>query len=124
MAKKDTDSQLVAVRWDRPGSCHHGQVHRVSRHLVDYLDGGKVVVWWPSRAKGKEWKGELVEAAEKTGIYMCVVSASMHAAHPSNRPVNCKRIVSPSPFHVASLSKQLRNARTCTRQPFPLLHNS
>ena len=34
---------IVAVRLDRPGSCHHGHVHRVSRHLVDYLDGWKVV---------------------------------------------------------------------------------
>ena len=36
---------LMAVRWDRPGSIYHGQVHRVSEVLVDYLSCGQVDVW-------------------------------------------------------------------------------
>ena len=64
MARRITSEKskpsLVAVRWDRPGSIYHGQVHRVSEVLVDYLGCGRVVVWWPSRTRGKQWSGELV----------------------------------------------------------------
>ena len=59
--------ELVVVRWNRPGSCHHGHVHCVSRSLVDFLGGGRVVVWWPSCAKGKEWEGELVDDVDRAG---------------------------------------------------------
>ena len=60
MAKRQ-QQELVAVRWINPNSTYHRQVHQVSKSLVDFEDGGtKVVVWWPSRKKGKKWEGELV----------------------------------------------------------------
>lgn len=59
MAKRN---DLVTVRWNKPGSTYDGQVHQVSKHLVDFFEGSdKVVVWWPSRKKGKRWEGELLQ---------------------------------------------------------------
>ena len=72
MQNSKKTSGLVMVRWDRPGSIYHGQVHKVSQASVDYIGGGKVKVWWPSRSRGKRWDGELVDLDGKH--CKCVVS--------------------------------------------------
>ena len=58
--KANVEAGLVMVRWDRPGSSYHGQVHQVSQVLVDYVGCGRVVVWWPY--------GELVNRDGKTSV--------------------------------------------------------
>ena len=40
---------------------HDGPVHKISRSLVDFDGTNSVVVWWPSRKKGKQWEGELIQ---------------------------------------------------------------
>ena len=61
--------QLVAVKWDRPGSRFHGVVHSVPHDLVDHTgEEGRVVVWWPRRAGGKKWAGHLTD-----GKYMYIL---------------------------------------------------
>ena len=65
MASNKAD--LVFVHWDCPDSMYHGQVHKISCSLMDYmyLGGSKVIVWWPSHAKGKRWDVELVNKEGK-----------------------------------------------------------
>lgn len=52
---------MVPVRWERPGSRHHGVVHYVNSDLVIDLhdEPGKVKVLWPRKGiKGpEEWFG-------------------------------------------------------------------
>ena len=68
---------MLSVKWDAPGSRHHGIVHLVSESLVDQLGGGRVAVWWPSRAKGKRWEGEQVYATSVSGKSSVVRTCSL-----------------------------------------------
>ena len=81
---KKSKPGLVTVRWDRSGSIYHGQVHQVSEVLVDYLGSGRVVVWWPSCTRGKQWDGELVnqDGKYKNDIQMYTCSLAQHAQQP------------------------------------------
>lgn len=59
---KNTD--LVAVRWNRPGHRHNNVVHLVSKTIVAaHPDGnGRVIVHWPRKGKEPElWEGVLAD---------------------------------------------------------------
>lgn len=69
MSKEEKDSELVAVKWIRPGHRHHNVVHLVSRSLVKpHPDGDdRVIVRWP--LKGKEpdnWEGTLEHGSSRS----------------------------------------------------------
>lgn len=56
---------MVAVKWDKPGSRHHGVVHYVHQDLVKDVAGqpGKVLVLWPKKGKKEPevWDGYRVD---------------------------------------------------------------
>ena len=62
------EKELIAVKWNRPGSRFHGVVHLVSKAIVTPATGGAgtdVVVLWPRKGKPADrWEGVLVDAAE------------------------------------------------------------
>lgn len=72
MASNKVD--LVFVCWNRQNTTYHGQVHKISCSLMDYLGGGKVIVWWPSHVKGKRWDAELVS---KEGKWTCTCTCKL-----------------------------------------------
>ena len=58
MQKSQQQEQLVAVKWNRPGSRFHGVVHFVSKALVTpnptTTTGNDVVVLWPRKGKSAD----------------------------------------------------------------------
>ena len=71
---------LVTVKWKRPGSTFDGQVHQVSKTLVDFSEGSEsVVAWWPSRKKGKRWEGELIQDSLPTDTSKICMFAQLRA---------------------------------------------
>ena len=68
---------MVAVKWDRPGSRHHGVVHYVHQDIVHDVPGqpGRVEVLWPRKGKKtapETWQGNRMD--NDTGLpskYMC-----------------------------------------------------
>ena len=59
---------MVAIKWERPGSRHHGVVHYVHQDIVkDVPDQpGKVMVLWPKKGKKEPevWDGYKVDVDE------------------------------------------------------------
>ena len=72
MDRHPSDTDLIPVKWHRPGRRFHGVVHLVSAHLVDPAPTadapGRVKVWWPNRARGKEWEGHRVDIPGKLRV--------------------------------------------------------
>ncbi len=71
---------LVPIKWNMPGSWHHGVVHLVSEALVDDLGDNKVVVWWPNRTRGKPWKGTREAHPGKLYMYQYSIAPTICCA--------------------------------------------